>query len=63
MKSASPSANVTSPCFAGVSDGPANGTAIDAIFTTQSNSGVVGTGTQYISVSTGSTNLTPLQVK
>jgi hypothetical protein len=62
VKSASPSANVTSPCFDGISDGPANGTAIDVIFAAQSTSGTVGTGTQYVSVSTGSTKLTPLQV-
>ncbi|KAI7893187.1 uncharacterized protein EV154DRAFT_417360, partial [Mucor mucedo] len=60
--SARPSINVTSPCFDGITDGPnSTTTTIDAIFTSQANNGVVGMGTQYISVSADSSTLTPLQ--
>ncbi|KAG2199441.1 hypothetical protein INT47_011553 [Mucor saturninus] len=60
--SARPSINVTSPCFNGITDGPnSTTTTIDAIFTSQANNGVVGMGTQYISVSADSSTLTPLQ--
>lgn len=63
VKSAQPSSNVTSPCYDGITDGPnTTTTTIDAVFTTQYNNGVVGTGTQYISVSASNTTLSPLQV-
>lgn len=60
VKSAKPSINVTSPCYNGISDGPNGTITIDAIFTS-STSGSTSTGPKYISVSTGNTNLTPLQ--
>lgn len=62
VKSASPSANVTSPCFAGVSDGPNGTTVIEAIFTAQAINAGVDSKPQYISVSAGSETLTPIQV-
>lgn len=64
IKSASPSANVTSPCFDGISDGPnsTTPTVIDAIFTAQANNAALGTKPQYISVSAGSETLSPIQV-
>ncbi|CEP19384.1 hypothetical protein [Parasitella parasitica] len=63
VKSASPSANITSPCFAGVSDGPnsTTTTVIDAIFTAHANKAGVDTKPQYISVSAGSETLSPIQ--
>lgn len=64
VKSASPSANITSPCFAGISDGPnsTTTTVIDAIFTAQANNAALDTKPQYISVSAGSETLSPIQV-
>ncbi|CAO3619013.1 unnamed protein product [Mucor fragilis] len=63
VKSASPSANITSPCFAGISDGPnsTTTTVIDAIFTAQANNAALDTKPQYISVSAGSETLSPIQ--
>lgn len=64
VKSAAPSANITSPCFTGVSDGPntTTTTVIDAIFTGQANNAGVTTKPQYISISAGSETLSPIQV-
>lgn len=63
VKAISPSANVTSPCYAGITDGPnSTTTPIEAIFTSRSNGAVVNS-TQYIGVSTGDVSLTPLQVR
>ncbi|KAI8973278.1 hypothetical protein BDF20DRAFT_914748 [Mycotypha africana] len=65
VKSAKLSANITSPCFAGISDSP-NATVttnpIDAIFTTTSiTMGDINTKPQYISFSAKNDTLTPLQ--
>ncbi|KAG2233888.1 hypothetical protein INT48_005229 [Thamnidium elegans] len=62
IKSAKPRANVTSPCFPDIADGPTNSSmVIDAIFTGKAVNGVVGANPQYISISAGSNELTPLQ--
>ncbi|GAA5798900.1 hypothetical protein HPULCUR_004307 [Helicostylum pulchrum] len=62
IKSAKPSANVTSPCFPDITDGPANSSmVIDTIFTRKAVNGVVGVNPQNISISAGSNELTPLQ--
>lgn len=54
---------MTSPCFPDITDGPTNSSmVIDTIFTRKAVNGVVGVNTQYISISAGSNELTPLQV-
>ncbi|KAI8359934.1 hypothetical protein EDC96DRAFT_429627, partial [Choanephora cucurbitarum] len=55
-----PSANVTSPCYANISDSP-GGNTVDAVFTTQSSTAAVNTKPQYISISSQANSLTPIQ--
>ncbi|KAI8380390.1 hypothetical protein BD560DRAFT_11803 [Blakeslea trispora] len=55
-----PTANVTSPCFANISDSP-GGSTVDVVFTTHPSAAAFDTKPQYISVSSKDDSLTPIQ--